>query len=476
MSRVSRFGSFFARIGAFLILGAGYCCAQAVPSNASQNSTGLPAGWPYGVTVNVYMNTSVWGQPGSPLYQAAQNGITAMNQGMSWNANTFNFIPIDGYPANPQGYYQVVERVDSPDGNPANAGSNLYFIGTVYPGDTSAPVTGSIIELNSAITNPSALEYWTEHEEGHTFFLGDCLDCGVQNTIMDSRDPAQTMNGDAPISGPTTNDTGSAGTYDDYGAGNNPPPPPPPDGGCSSILLTPSVFPIGGTVGSVGITSSSPGLGVSSQSQTTVGSGPIREVSCNGGGGSPIIIDTEGEGFHLTSAPGGVKFDISGTGHAVQTAWTDSRFRNAFLALPGPDGMVHNGKQLFGNFTNQPPSNHPNGFLALAEFDKAEHGGNGDGVIDEKDAVYSKLRLWIDENHDGISQPNELHTLAELGVHSLALNYSQSPRTDEFGNAFRYKAKVNADESPDFRDERQHVNDNEVGRWAYDVFLVSAVK
>lgn len=205
-----------------------------------------------------------------------------------------------------------------------------------------------------------------------------------------------------------------------------------------------------------------------------IGQGPIGELSCDGGGpGSPVIIDTEGEDFHLTSAANGVRFDISGTGHPVQIAWTDSHFHNAFLALPGPDALVHNGKQLFGNFTPQPPSSHPNGFLALAEFDKRENGGNGDGVIDEKDAVYSRLRLWIDENHDGISQPDELHTLPELGVYSISLNYSESQRKDRVGNTFRYKARVNSNSRHDFRDERQHGEANEVGRWAYDVFFMT---
>jgi hypothetical protein len=183
---------------------------------------------------------------------------------------------------------------------------------------------------------------------------------------------------------------------------------------------------------------------------------------------SPIIIDTEGEGFHLTSAAAGVSFDIAGNGHPVQIAWTASGFHNAFLALPGADGLVHNGKELFGNFTEQPVSNNPNGFLALAEFDKPENGGNGDGVIGERDAVYSRLRLWIDENHDGISQPEELHSLAELGVYALTLDYQQSRRTDQFGNAFRFKAQVNPWTKRDRRDEA-----SEVGRWTYDVFLVA---
>lgn len=197
------------------------------------------------------------------------------------------------------------------------------------------------------------------------------------------------------------------------------------------------------------------------------GGGPVEEYDP---GTSPVIIDSQAEGFHLTSAPDGVTFDITGTGNPIQIAWTNARFHNAFLALPGPDGLVHNGKQLFGNFTPQPASPHPNGFLALSEFDKPENGGNGDGVIDAKDTVYSRLRLWIDENHDGISQPNELHTLPELGVYSLALSYFESRRTDQFGNEFRYKARVDPGTQ---RDPLDQTANGDPGRWTYDVFLVS---
>jgi hypothetical protein len=189
--------------------------------------------------------------------------------------------------------------------------------------------------------------------------------------------------------------------------------------------------------------------------------GPICFKDC-GGCPSPIIVDLSGKGFFLTDAAHGVSFDIRGDGVPMQIAWTAPGADNGFLALPGSDGLVHDGKQLFGNFTPQPPSAQPNGFLALAEYDKPQNGGNGDGVIDSRDKIFSSLRLWIDVNHDGLCQSEELHTLPEMGLLSLSLGYSSSRRTDEFGNVFRYKAKLN-----------QATGDlSDVGKKAYDVFFV----
>src|SRR5262249_35655189 len=47
--------------------------------------------------------------------------------------------------------------------------------------------------------------------------------------------------------------------------------------------------------------------------------------------------------------------------------------------------------------------------------------GAGDGIVDAKDAPYAKLRIWRDLNQDGISQANELQTLADAGVQSIKL-------------------------------------------------------
>jgi hypothetical protein len=129
-----------------------------------------------------------------------------------------------------------------------------------------------------------------------------------------------------------------------------------------------------------------------------------------------------------------------------QVAWPEKGVQNGWLVLDrNGNGIIDDFSELFGNETPQPkpkPGQKKNGFAALAFYDELEQGGNGDGWVSKEDKIFSKLRVWVDANHDGISQPSELLTLDQAGVAAISLDYHLSKVTDTNGNVFRYRAKV----------------------------------
>jgi len=173
---------------------------------------------------------------------------------------------------------------------------------------------------------------------------------------------------------------------------------------------------------------------------------------------SPVILDLGGNGFHLVGSENGVSFDINGDHVKERIGWTRPDADDAFLVLDrNQNGQVDDGLELFGDVTSQPASNSPNGFRALAMFDRPALGGNGDSKLTAADLIFSELRLWLDANQDGVSAPSELSSLDAWGVVEIDLDYKESRRRDAEGNEFRYRAHVT------FADGKK--------KFAYDVFF-----
>nr|HRO68350.1 EF-hand domain-containing protein [Pseudobdellovibrionaceae bacterium] len=101
-----------------------------------------------------------------------------------------------------------------------------------------------------------------------------------------------------------------------------------------------------------------------------------------------------------------------------KTYWPEPGSAGYFLALDrdGND-RIDQRDELFGD----QDKGGNNGFVELSKFDR-----NKDGIIDKKDAVYKRLRLWADADGDGISTPQEMKTLQEMRVESISLDYERN--------------------------------------------------
>ena len=122
----------------------------------------------------------------------------------------------------------------------------------------------------------------------------------------------------------------------------------------------------------------------------------------------PLVINFDGNVADLTDQK--FFFDIDGDGDKDEIS--NLAEGSGYLALDkNGDGTINDGKELFG-------PNSGNGFADLAAYDE-----DGNGWIDEADAVWKKLKIWC-RNEDGTET---LYTLAEKGLGAVCL---QNASTD----------------------------------------------
>lgn len=120
----------------------------------------------------------------------------------------------------------------------------------------------------------------------------------------------------------------------------------------------------------------------------------------NKGAGDPLVLSTTRKGINLLSlSQSAVQFDYIGNGVKQSTGWVGENTGFLILTTNGSTDIKT------GNLLT---------FTSLTALDS-----NHDGKISSTDIVFANLRVWEDENTDGVSQATELLTLSQLGIQSI---------------------------------------------------------
>ena len=149
------------------------------------------------------------------------------------------------------------------------------------------------------------------------------------------------------------------------------------------------------------------------------------------GTATPLILDLNNDGVHTLATDEVVQYDLLGTGTPASVGWSSPE--DGFLVFDiNNDGIINDGTEMFGEATRLSNGGlASNGFEALIDLDF-----NLDGVLDLNDPLFSYLQIWKDANSDGITDLDELFSLADQNITSFDV-YPQEADRVENGNQIK---------------------------------------
>lgn len=149
----------------------------------------------------------------------------------------------------------------------------------------------------------------------------------------------------------------------------------------------------------------------------------------------PLLLDLSGNGVRMTDIRDGVLFDTDHSGTLKRTGWADRN--TGMLVIDDGSGQIKNISQMFSEYYAGKAGvggaagevRFKDGFAALSSED-----ANADGVINQNDPIWSKLRVWVDASHDAQTDAGELKTLAELGITQINVRSTTASNELRDGN------------------------------------------
>lgn len=144
----------------------------------------------------------------------------------------------------------------------------------------------------------------------------------------------------------------------------------------------------------------------------------------------PLLLDLTGNGISITGLEDAVLFDIDNSGRLRRSGWADAN--TGMLVIDNGSGQIANISQMFSEYykgeagdAGQPGERKfKDGFAALASEETVV-----DGMINNQDAIWPSLRVWVDASHDAHVDPGELKTLEELGISQINLGTAGATST-----------------------------------------------
>ena len=133
----------------------------------------------------------------------------------------------------------------------------------------------------------------------------------------------------------------------------------------------------------------------------------------SGGGGKPIAVDLDGNGFEFVNVDdSNVFFDVNGDGWKRRTAWVGPNDGLLAYDIDGDGKIDKPGEISFARYADGAQTD----LEGLRAFDS-----NGDGRFDAADEKWAKFGVWQDANQNGVTDASEFRTLDEMGIVAVDL-------------------------------------------------------